>query len=228
MLFPFLLDFALNLPKTIFFNFYHLPFRQAIKLPIYVHRKVEFASIKGKIILEENALFFRSIRLGFRIAGTYPKSIKSVIENNGVIVFKGKTRIAGGFGISTLPSAVLTFGDNFLANASVKFICTNIISIGMHVRVAWESIIVDSDFHELIDEKTNSLTVKTSEVILGDNNWFGMRSIVLKGTRTPNYCIVGASSVVRTDFTKYGEKILLAGNPAKFIRDGIYREISKE
>ena len=221
-------DFITSLPKTVFFNFYHLPFKQAIQLPIFVHRSVELTSLKGRIILVEEALSFLSIKLGYRIVGIYPLSNKSVFENKGTIVFHGKTNIAGGFGISTYPSATLTFGENFIANASIKLICTTNIKFGKHVRFAWENIIVDSDFHELIDEVLNTTTNCSSEVVIGDNNWFGMRTIILKGTRTPNYCIAGANSLVRSDFTRYGEKILIAGNPAKFVRDKIYREISKE
>lgn len=228
MLFRTLFDFALNFPKTVFFNFYNLPFRQAIKLPIYVHRKVQLASLTGKIILEDNALAFRSIKLGVRIIGVYPSTLRSVLENYGTIIFKGKASIGGGFGISVNKNGVLVLGEDFLASSSMKLVCISRVSFGKHARIGWESIIVDSDFHDLIDEKTDNLSVRTSEVILGDSNWLGMRTMILKGTRTPNYCIIGASSLVRSDFTQYGEKILLAGNPAKFIRDKIYREISKE
>lgn len=221
-------DFLLSIPKTIFFNFYHLPLNQAIRLPFLVHRSVELASLKGKIVLFKDATLFGCVRLGFRLAGTYPISHKSVLENRGTIIFQGKAIIAGGFGISTYRSANLTIGENFAANSSMKLICTTNIKVGKHVRFAWENIIADSDFHELIDEVSNTTTVCSEEVVIGDNNWFGMRSIILKGTRTPNYCITGANSLVRSDFINYGEKILIAGNPAKFVRDKIYREISKE
>lgn len=53
--------FRISLIKTLFINFYKLPFRQAIKLPIIVGRNIYFYDLSGEILLNGN------IRLGFII-----------------------------------------------------------------------------------------------------------------------------------------------------------------
>ena len=45
--------YLLSLPKSLWFNFRHLPLKQALKLPFYVRYGTR-VSVKGRIIIEDD------------------------------------------------------------------------------------------------------------------------------------------------------------------------------
>lgn len=53
-------------------------------------------------------------------------------------------------------------------------------------------------------------------VVIGDDVWLGTRILILPGVRVGSHSIIGAGSVVTKDVAEYA---IVAGNPAKFIRD---------
>ncbi|WP_298340709.1 acyltransferase [uncultured Algibacter sp.] len=54
------------------------------------------------------------------------------------------------------------------------------------------------------------------DVIIGENCWIGMNSIILPGVELGNNIIVGSGSVVTKSFLE--GSMIIAGNPAKIIR----------
>lgn len=67
-----------------------------------------------------------------------------------------------------------------------------------------------------IDEKPQTDIGILREIIVGDNVFIGMNSIILPGTVIGNNVIVGAGSVVRGKIEDYS---IVAGNPATKIGD---------
>jgi len=59
--------------------------------------------------------------------------------------------------------------------------------------------------------------IEGEDVVLGEGCWLGMNTVVLPGVVLGNNTIVGAGSVVTKSFPK--GKCIIAGNPARFIRD---------
>ena len=59
--------------------------------------------------------------------------------------------------------------------------------------------------------------IKDSPIIIGDNCWIGASSIILPGVKLGNHVVIGAGSVVTKSFLD--DNILVAGNPAKKIKD---------
>jgi acetyltransferase-like isoleucine patch superfamily enzyme len=55
------------------------------------------------------------------------------------------------------------------------------------------------------------------DIIIGNNCWIGMNSVILPGVKLANHIIVGAGSVVTKSFDE--EDIIIAGNPAKKIKN---------
>lgn len=70
--------------QTVYFNFHHLPFKQAIFLPIILY-KPQLVSTKGKIIIDGGA-FPGMIKLGLHGVSIY-KNNGIMIQNNGCIIF---------------------------------------------------------------------------------------------------------------------------------------------
>lgn len=59
--------------------------------------------------------------------------------------------------------------------------------------------------------------VEAQDVILGENCWIGMNSVILPGTNLGPHTTVGAGSIVTKSFPE--GFCIIAGNPAKKIRD---------
>lgn len=115
------------------------------------------------------------------------------------------------------PGAVLTIGDDFgMTGGSV--VCEQQITIGSRVIVGANSIITDSDFHPLDAQRryTHPLDGTTALVVIGDDVFIGMGSLILKGVTIGAGSIVGAGSVVVRDVPA---GVIVAGNPAKVIRE---------
>jgi acetyltransferase-like isoleucine patch superfamily enzyme len=69
--------------------------------------------------------------------------------------------------------------------------------------------------------------MKNLPIKIGNQNWIGNRSNIMKGTETPDNCIIAANSMCNTkyDIPSYS---LIAGSPAKLKKTGIYRVLDKE
>lgn len=120
--------------------------------------------------------------------------------------------------INVGPNAQLLIGNN-VGLSNVTIISKQSITIGNNILLGGGVIIVDTDFHSLnpIHWHTDQdeFNMKTSPVVIGDNVFIGMNSIILKGVKIGNNSIVGAGSVVSKNIPP---NEIWAGNPAQFIK----------
>lgn len=69
--------------KTLFFNFYHLPFMQAIKFPIWLYKAKLYDCFSGKVVINSKEIRPGMIRLGFMGDTCIPTTaFKSGIREN--------------------------------------------------------------------------------------------------------------------------------------------------
>jgi acetyltransferase-like isoleucine patch superfamily enzyme len=94
------------------------------------------------------------------------------------------------------------------------------VRIGKQCLFGANVIITDTDFHSIspLNRRFNSnqKDINSDAVDIGDNVFIGMNSIILKGVNIGNNSVIGAGSVVSKDVPA---DTIVAGNPAKFIRD---------
>lgn len=117
------------------------------------------------------------------------------------------------------PGARLTIGDDFgMTGGSI--VCAHHIDIGHRVWVGCNVVISDTDFHPLdpAARAVNPLDGKTAPIIIEDDVFIGMHSLILKGVRLGQACVIGAGSVVTRDVPPGA---IAAGNPARVIRDHV-------
>lgn len=77
-----------------------------------------------------------------------------------------------------------------------------------------------SDGHAIVDiEKSNVINVSKKGVIIGDRVWISSNVILTKNVIIGNDSVIGAGSVVSNSF--YENNIVIAGNPAKVIKNNI-------
>ncbi len=138
------------LPSLIF-NFRHLPFSQARRLPIILY-KADLRNTSGKFKIK-GPVRFGMIRLGIESVSLFHDN-GIMIENRGSIIFNGKAHIGNDSAISLGNNGILEFGNNFTATAGLKLACYHSISFDNNVLVGWNTQIVDTDFHALKNIKT--------------------------------------------------------------------------
>lgn len=216
--------FALNYIKTIYFNFHYLPFKQAIRFPFFLFN-VKLKNMGGTIVLDSENIKRGMIRLGRNNNSFFETTRNKLVwEMRGSCIFKGECTIGNNSAIVTGNKGSIEFGDNVLG-AFVRICSYKSITIGENTRFSWEIQIIDTDFHETINIETGEKSIPTKEIKIGKNNWIGNRVSIMKGTVTPDFCIVGASSLLnkKYDIPLYS---LIAGVPAKLIKTGLYRDLS--
>ncbi len=113
-------------------------------------------------------------------------------------------------------SAILEIGDDFGMTGGT--ICASErIQIGDRVTVGANTTIIDTDFHPLFPQlrRDYQADAQTSPVVIEDDVFIGMNSLILKGVTLGCACVVGAGSVVTQDVMPGS---IVAGNPARFIK----------
>lgn len=216
-----------SLPYTIYFNFHYLPFKQACKFPILLY-KPNLLKMKGKIVLDVPIVKMGMIQMGFQSNSLYPNS-GIVWENlGGTVIFKGKSHIRNACFISIGNNGCIEFGNNFIGGPNMRLTSYCSILFKENVRIGWETIIMDTSFHKLKDLSGKIKGKIMDPISIGKNNWIPTRCMVMKGTKTPDYCVFGSGSLLNKDYLSYPTHILLAGNPLEIKANEIWRDMSDD
>jgi acetyltransferase-like isoleucine patch superfamily enzyme len=113
-------------------------------------------------------------------------------------------------------NARLVIGANFgMTGGTIS--ADESITIGDRVIVGANVTITDSDFHPLdpVQRRLDPLAGATRPVVIGDDVFIGMNSLILKGVTIGARSVIGAGSVVTHDVEP---GVIAAGNPARIIR----------
>ena len=213
-----------NLIKTVTFNFKMLPFREALRFPVFFYGKVDLRSLKGKVKID-HTVYPGMIKIGIKTKYVDTQVSNSRWTVNGLIVFKGPLEMARGSYVLVAEGATLTLGTNkSFYGSNLKIFCFNRITIGDCVRITWECQLYDTSFHylELVD-RNNEVRPLQGEVFIGDRVWIGNRTTVSKGAYIPSDTIIASNSLVNKDFSKIESYCLLAGCPAVVKVTGVRR-----
>lgn len=216
-----------SLIKTLIINFSMLPIRQAICLPILVTRYTYFYSLSGKILLKDKAKF-GMIRFGyFGEDCIVPSETRTLLQIEGIWELSNNVHLGNGVIIRIEPNARLSIQSNVRISNKTKIICYDNIRIGSNTRIAWECQIIDTTFHYMRNVTDGSISELTKPVVIGEHNWIGNRTNIMKGAWIPDFTIVASGSLCNKqyDIPSYS---LLAGTPAKVVKTGIYRCLDSE
>lgn len=177
-------------------------------------------SVIFRLLYWKNKLLLRNVRLkGYCVIFAFPKcqiklgggTINSSFSSNMLGLWQ-RTIIVARYG------GKIEIGENFGISGSTIY-STASITIGKNATIGANSKIIDNDFHPLDPEQRrlnlNEEHTARKPIVIGDNCFIGMNSIILKGTTLGNNVVVGAGSVVHGT---YPDNCIIAGNPAKVIR----------
>lgn len=220
----------LNPMRTVYFNFRTLPFRQAVKFPVYIYGRVRFFMLNGRVRFEST-----SIKRGMVKIGINGDSF-SLFDHTGYIqlgsphseiIFEGPCRIALNAKIRVV-AGTLRLGEYVRIGTDTKVICNGgKISIGAFTGITFGCTVMNSSFHYTYDTQRQGYCNRTSTIELGKRNWIGNQTTILGKTKTKDDTIVGTGSLLNKDYSKCPELYpLLGGRPAKVVRGSIKRVFS--
>lgn len=123
---------------------------------------------------------------------------KISLEKGGELTLGKPARIRSGTKLQVRKGAKLTIGDNTFINHNCYIYCHLKITIGKDVQIGPQVFIYDHDHDYLAGLKKEQYIC--SEVVMGDHVWVGANTIILRGTKIGNNCVIGAGSVIKGEF----------------------------
>lgn len=219
----------LNLIKTIYFNFRMLPFRKAIKLPIYLYGKISLQSLKGKIIVPGN-VSTGMIRIGYRWLDLFPSAfLPTQINVLGELRFAGRCIISGGVALNVQSStSILQIGDEVTIGAGSFIKSLDIIEIGNRTSISGSCVVMNSNMHYIKNIDTGKIAKPWGKIIIGRGCWINDKSVVTKGAVIPDYSITSRGAFLSKDYSEYGSNCFLVGSPAIAKKTKVQRIFSKD
>lgn len=199
--------FFFSLIKIIYINFKVLPFKYAIKLPIWISYKTELISLKGRFIFNSN-IRTGMIRIGFDGAGT-AKFKATSIENNGSIFLGENISIGGGCQICTVSeNSELHIGSDVKITSESHIISSKKVIIGNRTIISWDTQIMDTDFHNIYNKKSELLNADASKVS------------ILKGSIIYDDIIISSGSIINGILKE--SNAIYTGLPIRKIKENVY------
>lgn len=165
------------------------------------------------------------LSIGFGCVGLYDKKYqRCILQIDGTIELGGAGKVSFGHGsrISIGKKGRVTFGNTFVNSAQMNLCCVDHITFGSGVVTSWDTLVMDTDWHEIRNTETGKVSPCSKPIVIGNNVWLCTRSVVLKGSYIPNGCIVGANSLVTRNFSE--ENCVIAGNPAVICKRNVTLE----
>lgn len=215
-----------SLLYSIFFNFYYLPYKQAIKLPILLY-KPHLTRLKGKVIINSNHITMGMIRLGFKTCGIYPNSGITWENNGGCITFNGHCMIGNDSYLSFGSKTAVTFGDDFRNTAALKLVSAKGIVFGKSTSLGWGTLVMDTNFHPLYDMNKKVYKKASGLIEIGDYNWFGTQCKIMHSVKTPERCIFGMNTVV-TRNCEMKSYCVMGGSPVRVLTENVMRDYNND
>lgn len=206
----------LSFPKTLLFNFWYLPFRDAIKLPFAVSHRVWLMELGGRVSIS-GEVTPGMIEIGFGEVAIFDQNrSRTIWQVSGEVEFRGPANIGHGSKLSV--SGKLKLGKNFKITAESSVVAAKEIVIGDDVLFSWDVLVLDTDFHPVLDAEGKRLN-PDAPVVIGDRVWVGCRALLLKGVRLADGVVIAAGSVVSRPVER--ENSVAGGSPAAVIRENI-------
>lgn len=111
--------------------------------------------------------------------------------------------------------ATLEIGERSLVNFGCSLVATELVRVGAHCHIGPYTMMLDNDYHHVEPERRLERP-PSRPIVLEDNVWVGVRSIIIGGVTIGRDSCVGAGSVVTSDVPP---RTLVAGVPARVIRE---------
>ena len=211
----------INILSTLRFNIRAFGLAKGLRLPVIIYGKIKMNEIGNIRIL-------CPIKRGLITIGTNHNTVSaphSVFYNKGTVEIHGKVII--NYGTVLINRGLVVFRGNNAVGNQCDFNIHNLLDVGHDTFIGYESHIADSDHHYVVDINTRRVHRHSAPITIGNFNWFGSNCFIKKGTVTPDYLIVASpNSMLSKDYSSLPPYTVLAGCPAKPVKQGIRRVYS--
>ena len=208
--------------KTLYFNFRVCSFKQACKCPIYLYGKTRIWSLGGNVHFEKDSIKSGIVKWGYDWG--YRSNGVTIIRLEGDVYFRGTCLLAQATDVAVFKGAKLVIGDRTEILENSLIYCAESIEVGNNFCFTFQSSMMDTDFHYIIDIDNRRVAKRSSPIFIGNNVWIGNRATIKKGVKIPDNTIVAASySVLTKDYSQVPSYSILGGCPAKVLASGFSR-----
>ena len=196
-----------------------MPISYARYIPILIYKRTKLSKIRGEVYIKAVPKF-GLIRIGHYAVGTLDmKYNRTIWQNEGTVVFEGVAHIGSGTKIGVSKGGVLSLGESFCITGGTSIVCNKEISFGKQCLLSWDILIMDTDFHHIIDEQGRIIN-NPKPIRIGDRVWIGCRNTILKGVSICNDVVIAAGSKITKDvITPYS--IVGGIDRQRIIKEGI-------
>ena len=150
------------------------------------------------------------VRIGKKTYGFQRRQDYTIWEQyDGTVIFESGVHIGKGTFIHVGKNAVLKVEQNVGFGGNDKIICDKSITIKANTNAAWDVQIIDTDFRATINTIFKTKSCLKKDIVIGSHNWLCFGSTILKGSITPNNCIISANSLINKDLSDAGENIVI-------------------
>ncbi len=217
----------INIIKTLYVNFYKLPFKQAIKLPIHLYGKIAIHCLSGSINITGD-ITPGMIKIGYRWIDLWPSSyMPTQLAILGRIDFNGQCIISGGIGLFIQSKdAIISIGQDCLIGAGTVVKSLDKLYIGKSTCIAGNCIIMNSNMHYVKNIETGKINRAAGTIKIGDYCWVNAGTVITKGAVIPDYSIVARNGFLNSDYSIYGSNAFIVGAPAKVKSNNVQRIFS--
>ena len=122
-------------------------------------------------------------------------------------------------GVSIEGAGILEFGANVVLAESVQIVNENRMSFGDCVRVGYQTTLMDTDYHYIIDTREHTVRRNTAPVVIGSGTWISSTCKIMKNTHLPPDSVVGGGSLVNRDYSSEVACQIFVGTPAKPVKN---------
>ena len=189
--------FKIGLINTLRLKSHYFGWGGVIHPVIVASRNLKINKLSGSVVARN--LPTGSVQIGLGYVGIIDNRFtRAVWENSGVITFKGRTTFGPGTRICC--DGNLTFEGTASINGRSEIICWNDVTIGDGFLMSWDCLLMDTDFHKIMDDNGKVLN-SIGSIKIGDHVWIGCRSVILKNSTIPSDCVIAAGSTVSGKLT---------------------------
>ena len=198
-----------NLLKTLYFNFHYFPFKIAVRLPVFIFWRSELYKMKGTILINAH-ISTGMLKFGCHGLGTQDLFYsRTMWEVYGTLILDGKANIGRGSKISIGEDATLILGKNFSITGNSTIISQKEITFGSDCLLSWDILIMDTDFHHIMDKDYNKIN-NPEAIKIGKHVWIGCRNTILKGVSIADNTVISANSIITRSF--FEENCVIGGH----------------
>lgn len=201
---------------TLYFNIHYLPFRQAVRMPIWIYGHPCFLGLKGNVEVVCDNLTSGMIQLNATKHTPYPSIPFEWVNDGGTVTFHGPCSFDNGARFHIFGDGHLSVGAGVRATG-VTLGCQESIELQDNVWIGNGSIIYDTDFHFFLDRSSQSIGRSFKPVVIEHDVSIFTQCYIAKGVRIPHHCIVSSRSTLLVKPYKCQPYSLIGGNPGEVL-----------